>query len=651
VLIEFRRPSDWPSRWTGLVQVLADATAARRADAREDALDAETLLLRWTAWIQEWAGLPVLESGRVLECRREQDLVVSTLAVTFASSSWRDAVAVFEKILQCMNTAAQGRASPAALRRTVEDALGLLQKQLAAEAMNGTNTLRFLRAAQELDMPWLKLARNAVQIGWGSRARRLDSSLTDQTGAIAVKFAREKPAAAEVLRKAGLPVPPHFLVHSEAEAKAAAAAIGYPVVVKPADLDGGVGVTAGIRGDETLSAAVEHALRFSKSLLVEKHVDGEDYRVVVFQGQVINAIHRLPGGVTGDGQHTVEQLLGLLNADPRRGVRAEDPFRPLAFDAEAQRYLEQSGHTLESVPAAGEFMRLRSAANVASGGMPLAAMDSIHPDNRFLAVRAAQALGLDLAGVDLIIPDIARSWLETGAGICEVNAQPQLGIVTRPQVYGEVLSLLVRGNGRIPVVMVVGDRATAALMEALNFVAGRLGLHVGFANDDHAGVDGRTTTRNGMDFYESLQATLLDREVDLIIACTATQSLFTTGLPLDRFDWLVLPDRISEFKDENRSWDEALVLALFPYVGKGVMVEPRRFDPWERLAPRCPVPVMTYGDRQAARGFWADAGADGIRISISGQEVSRLSAEPGMPAMEPWALAFATTLIRALGFV
>ena len=188
-------------------------------------------------------------------------------------------------------------------------ALAALVRKISRNAPRGTNSTPFLKAAHEARIPVRHLWGNVFQFGWGARARRLDSSLTDETPSLSTQLAGNKRAAARVMRNAGIPVPRHELVDSADEAVRVAGELGYPVVVKPADLEGGRGVAAGLRSEEAVRKAFKAARVMSRQVLVEKHVEGEDYRVHVHKGEAFWVSHRVPGSVTGNGKDTVAQLL------------------------------------------------------------------------------------------------------------------------------------------------------------------------------------------------------------------------------------------------------------------------------------------------------------------------------------------------------
>ncbi len=413
---------------------------------------------------------------------------------------------------------------------------------LAVLAPVASNAPRFGRAAYQLGMPTLALPGGVTQFGLGSTGRRLDSSFTDVTSVIATKLARNKLWASALLAQAGLPVPAHVLVADADGAATAARQLGYPVVVKPADLDGGVGVAAGLESEADVRQAFVAAREVSQQVLVERHVQGRDYRLTVFQDEVIWAIERVPAAVEGNGVLTVTQLVAQVNADPRRGTGQHAPLKKLILDAEAEALLERQGLSVDAVPANGQLVRLRRAANVASGGRPVAVHDQVHPDNAALAVRAAQALGLDLAGIDLLIEDISRSWRE-GAGnvaICEVNAQPNLGQTTAAHLYAQILQRMVPAGGRVPIFLVLGGDQPEAWLAALSEVLTGQGLRVGVAGPHGVSIGSVSVADQPLRLHEAGRMLALNRQVDAMVIAITEDSVLTTGLPWPHYDVLVL---------------------------------------------------------------------------------------------------------------
>src|SRR5690606_15118305 len=120
----------------------------------------------------------------------------------------------------------------------------------------------------------------------------------------------------------------------------------------------------------------------SRGVLVEGFVEGFDHRMLVVNGKLVAVAKRVPGHVVGDGRHTIEELVEIVNEDPRRGVGHEKVLTKLVFDAQAERLLESAGHTRDTVLPEGEVFYLRSTGNLSTGGTAIDLTDVVHPDNR-----------------------------------------------------------------------------------------------------------------------------------------------------------------------------------------------------------------------------------------------------------------------------
>ncbi len=553
------------------------------------------LIIYWTAALQRAGGQPVFDPGRVLGASNDGEAVILALPTHNLDA----VVAALSIVVDLLEGLLDGDALASDVLDGAERRIGAFVERFSAIRSGGSNTPHFLRAAYDNRMPWFRLAAEVFQIGMGSKGRWLESTLTDITPAISMRLARSKLAAASMLRQAGLPVPSHQLVKSADEAVAVAGQIGYPVVVKPADRDGGLAVAAGLTDENGVVQAYEAARAASPNVMVEKHVEGRDFRLVVHNGRMIWALERIPGGVTGDGVSTVAQLIERLNREPARAVRADAPLKPLVFDREAAELLAERGMTLQTVPAADERIRLRRAANVASGGTPEGVFGQVHPDNVLLAERAAAALRLDLAGIDLLIPDISRSWKETGGAICEVNAQPTIGNTTSKHLYGEILRTLLDGDGRIPIAMVVGAGPDSPVPALLARILGAAGLRTAVASSRHACVGNRILYDLPGNPYAVALAPLIDSETDAMVVAVSESSVLKTYLPFDRCTTIVLAGTRFDGVDVDVAAVNGFARLLLP-ISLGGLVIDSRATAWRQM----------IGSLRRARIVLASAGAE-----------------------------------------
>ncbi len=522
--------------------------------------------LHWAAAVQRQANVPVFNSGKAWPAAHAHGTTRLHVAVPYAAPyATADTLAWVAKAITSLLADGDRPTGPGPLEADFERLLGSLQNFKP----QGVNTFRFLSAAQTLDIPWRQVVPDVYGFGNGRYCRWLESSYTDRTAVIGTRIARDKLKTGMVLRQAGLPAPTHARAASAEQAVELARQFGYPVVVKPADRDQGLGVSADLRHDAMVRAAFHEASKHSGNILVEKHFHGKDFRLTVFNGRLIKATLRIPGGVTGNGRQTVSTLIGLAKQDEHQARRARERGRDLLeLDQEARELLTEAGMSPESVPSAGEYVCLRRRANISAGGTSVKVEQPIHPDNRRLAERAADALGLDLAGIDVIMQNISRSWLETGALICEVNGQPQIGIGTSPGIYLEILRELMQGRSRIPVVLVLGTagRVDQRLMELWQ----TSGLQVGRASVEGVWQGLERLAGAQPNVFSAAQILLSNRFVDAaIIVMTPAQIMFY-GLPFDRFDLVVLRG-----PDSDNQWDYAELAEMWrmvlPHVAQAIV--------------------------------------------------------------------------------
>ncbi len=405
----------------------------------------------------------------------------------------------------------------------------------------GKSTLPVLRTAHSLLIPFAHLGAGVYQLGWGSQARRIDRSTTGADSAIGSKLSRNKACTASLLRMAGLPAPTHGLAQTTEKALGVARVIGWPVVIKPVDGERGEGVTVGVSDEAHLQKAFDHAHRASAThtIVVEKEVSGVCHRLFIANKKLLYAVKRWPKSVHGDGRHTVRELIGIANheeANKPPWLRSEAfPDDSLAEDA-----VRSAGFHMHEVPRQGERVPLRNIESTLWGGFDEDVTHAIHPDNLDIALRAAALFGLSVAGIDIITTDIGVPWHQSRAIINEVNFAPLLGggDISRSHIP-TFLKELIRGEGRIPIEVIVGDRMAMSLA---------LDRQRAFARENvRCFVSSHETTfmPSGAEMHLPLsglhgrtRALLLNNQVDALVLVVQTDEFLRTGLPVDRIDQL-----------------------------------------------------------------------------------------------------------------
>jgi cyanophycin synthetase len=409
----------------------------------------------------------------------------------------------------------------------------------------GPSTAALVRAAEARDIPWLRLNdQSLVQLGYGRHQQRIQATVTGRTGHIAVELASDKEETNKLLGALGLPVPRQELVQSEDAAVRVARRIGLPVVTKPYNGNHGRGISIRLTAEDEVRAGFRAAAEHSRSVLVESYITGDDHRLLVVNGELVAATKRTPGHVIGDGQSTVRALVEQVNADPRRGVGHEKVLTRLEFDAQAEQMLERAGLTPESVPPAGQVVSLRSTANLSTGGTATDVTDIIHPDNREMAVRAIQAIGLDVGGVDFLSPNIAESYKKVGGAICEVNAAPGFRMHVAPSegtsrdVAGPVLEMLFPPGSpaRVPIAALTGTNGKTTTARMLAHICKMAGFIPGLTTTDGVYIDGQRTVEGDMTGPMAARMVLMDPGIDVAVLETARGGLLRAGMGVRHVD-------------------------------------------------------------------------------------------------------------------
>ena len=405
----------------------------------------------------------------------------------------------------------------------------------------GPSTQSLVDAAIERNIPWLRLNQySLVQFGHGKYQERIQATITSQTGHIAVEISCDKEDTHNLLNDLGLPLPQQRTVYSEYQAIRAAKRIGYPVVLKPLDANHGRGVSIDLTSEEQIVVAFAHAKKHSKSsaILVESFLTGFDHRMLVVNGELVAVAKRVPGHVVGDGSQTIEQLIEVVNSDPRRGVGHEKVLTQLELDTQALRLIEDAGYTKESVLEKEEIFFLRSTANLSTGGTAIDMTDLVHPDNKVMAERAVRAIGLDIGGVDFLTSDITQSYKEVGGGIVEVNAAPGFRMHVAPSegqgrdVAGKVMDMLFPAEKprRIPIAGITGTNGKTTTSRMLGHILKTAGHTVGMTSTDGVYVDEKLSVKGDMTGPVSSHMVLRDPTVDIAVLETARGGIVRSGL-------------------------------------------------------------------------------------------------------------------------
>lgn len=422
---------------------------------------------------------------------------------------------------------------------------------LAERAAFGPSTQAILDEAALRDIPWIRLnEQSLVQLGHGVHQRRIRATMTSLTSSLGVDIASDKKLTNKLLGGAGAPVPRAEVVRSEDEAVTAAVSIGYPVAVKPLDGNHGRGVMLNLADEGAVRAGYANARSESRrgGVVVETFLAGNDYRCLVVGGILRAVAQRVPAHVVGDGEHSLTDLVEITNADPRRGIGHEKVLTRIKVDDESVGYAREQGFEMSDVPPRGERVFLKRTGNMSTGGISIDRTEEIHPENAEIAELAARVVGLDIAGIDFICPDIGTPVRETGGGIVEVNAAPGFRMHTNP-TEGEpqyvakpvIDGLFPPGSpSRIPIVAVTGTNGKTTTARMISHIMKGMGRKVGMTSTDGIFVDGRAVRRGDMSGPRSASTVLQNPNVDFAVFEVARGGILREGLGYQRNDVAVV---------------------------------------------------------------------------------------------------------------
>lgn len=486
--------------------------------------------------LQEMAGMPV-GFGRTRETATPgvYQVVFEYVDEQVGRYAGRAAVRLCQSIVDT------GSYPKGELEQDIKDLLNL-----ARDAALGPSTETLVKEAETRDIPWMPLsARAMIQLGYGVNQKRIQATLSDYSGILAVELACDKEGTKQILRDAGIPVPRGTVINYLDDLEAAIEEVGgYPIVIKPLDGNHGRGITIDITSWEEAEQAYDAARSVSRAVIVERYYRGSDHRVLVINGKLVAVAERVPAHVVGDGKSTVQELIDLTNSDPNRGDGHSNVLTKIVLDRTSDSLLERQGYTLDTVLETGAVCYLRATANLSTGGIAVDRTDDIHPENIWLAQRVAKTIGLDIAGIDIVTLDISKPLRDVDGVVVEVNAAPGFRMHVCPSVglprnvAAPVMDMLFPNSksGRIPILAITGTNGKTTTTRLIAHIYKQTGQVVGYTTTDGIYIDDHLVEKGDTTGPQSAQVILKDPTVEVAVLETARGGILRSGLAFDNCD-------------------------------------------------------------------------------------------------------------------
>ncbi len=503
-------------------------------------------------------------------------------------------------------------------------------KKLRDKAALGPSTKAIVDVAAARGIPYLRLNdKSFVMLGYGINQKRVQATIASTTGHLGVEIAGDKDLTKRLLGDQGIPVPKGYIVEDEDDAVDVAEKLGWPVVVKPLDASHGRGILTNIRDEKELRKAYNAALEHRDEVIVERHLEGFDFRFVVVSGKLICAAQRVPACVTGDGKRTIAELVTETNKDPRRGIGHEKELTQIELDELSAAFLARKGLTFKSVPPSGEVVYVKATANLSTGGISRDVTDLVHPSNIHMVERIAKIVALDIGCVDVVTPTVEKPIGVRGGGAGDVNSAPGFRMHTHPSegtprdVAGAVMDMLYPPGvpSRVPIVSVTGTNGKTTTTRLISHIARYAGHHVGLTTTEGVYIDSEQIVKGDCTGPASAQAVLRDPVVSFAALETARGGLLRFGLGYDfanvglctniAADHLGLRDIVT--LDDLAKLKALVIERVFPD-GYAVLNAEDPYCSW--MAGRTKAKIALFSMDPANEMFKAHVGAGGLGATM-----------------------------------
>ncbi|MCC6819079.1 MAG: cyanophycin synthetase [Bacteroidia bacterium] len=418
-------------------------------------------------------------------------------------------------------------------------------REIREEERLGPSTGSIVEEAIKRNIPFIRLnGRSLVQLGYGINQRRVQATVASTTSSIAVEIACDKEDTKLLLESAEIPVPKGRICYDLEDLEIAASRIGYPLVTKPINGNHGKGATTNITNWEDLKIGFDAAKHYSRSVIVEKFITGYDHRVLIINYKFVAAAKRTPACIIGDGKHTIQELIDIVNTDPRRGYGHEKVLTTIKVDHFTNQILEEKGFTLETVLVDGYELLLKPTANISTGGTAEDITDHVHPSNVFMCERIARIIGLDICGIDIMTPDLSVPIIENGGAVLEVNAAPGFRMHLEPtvgiarNVAEPVIDMLYPPgtSARIPIIAVSGTNGKTTTTRLMAHICKQVGYKVGYTTTDGVYIQNEMMMRGDCTGPISAEFVLKDPTVDFAVLECARGGILRAGLGFHHCD-------------------------------------------------------------------------------------------------------------------
>ncbi|MDQ3190019.1 MAG: cyanophycin synthetase [Bacteroidota bacterium] len=407
------------------------------------------------------------------------------------------------------------------------------------------STEAILKEAEIRGIPYTKgfYGRETI-FGYGVNQKKINGVLTNTTSFMGVDVTSDKDLTKMVLENAKIPVPKGVIIEFEDEIDTAIEKIGFPIVVKPLDGNHGRGISLNLYTRGQVLDAFDIAKEIAEEVIVEKFIQGSDFRLLVVNFKFTAAIKRVAASIIGDGLSTIRELINDVNSDPKRAVNEGNVLTPIELDEVTMNILRKKELALQSVLNEGEVLYVKEIANVSAGAVPYDVTDEVHPHNRFLAERIARITGLDICGIDFISSDLSVPFYENNTVVLEVNASPGIKMHLMPaegksrNVVGAIMDMMFPSEKqfKIPIAAVTGTNGKTTVTRMMAHLVKVAGYKVGYTTTEGIYINDVIISKGDCSGPASANLVLMDPDVEYAVLECARGGILRSGLAFSSCD-------------------------------------------------------------------------------------------------------------------
>ncbi|APQ98462.1 cyanophycin synthetase [Clostridium botulinum] len=407
----------------------------------------------------------------------------------------------------------------------------------------GPSTLSIIQEAKKRNIPVTKIGEDSMfQLGYGIKGKTIEATICNSTSAVSVDIACDKLLSKNILMDQCIPVAEGYKVKNYIDLLFKAEKLGYPVVLKPRFGNQGKGVVVNIKNQKELVNAYSIVNKKFQDIMIEKYINGKDYRACVVDGKVVAVAQRIPPYIIGNGKSTIYELIKELNRDERRGDGHEKPLTKVKIDKDLKNNINKEGYTLGYILPEEYKLELRHNANLSTGGVAIDCTDLICTETREVCERAAKAIGLNICGIDICCSDISKP-LKENEGIMEVNAAPGIRMHQYPykgksrNVAKAIVDMMFKEyDGNIPIVSITGTNGKTTTTRLIAHILSFSGKKVGMTTTGGIYINNKCINKGDTTGYYSAKTVLTNKEAEVAVLELARGGLIRDGLPYDLAD-------------------------------------------------------------------------------------------------------------------